>query len=171
MKHFLVAILAALIASGCSGKKAVPASRLTQPTGRFSYVAPDGWFRTQLAGVDFIIVSTEPDHGVIPNIFVEGAPRSSSVSNQVTRLIESNRNSMRAYAFVQQQAFTTGSGLTGVKVTARRETTDALAVALYHFSFQDNDRVIDITCSCADAVRQTYEPIFDAAMKSLQSER
>lgn len=171
MKQILIAVLAVLVLAGCSGKKPVPASRLAQPAGKFSFVTPDGWFRTKLPGIDFIIVSTEPDYEASPNIFVEGAPRAGSVSNQVTQMIEGNRDEIRAYAVLQQQEFTTESGLKGVKITARRETKDALPLTLYHYLLQDGDRVISITCSCAEPVKQKYEPIFDAAMKSIQSER
>ena len=66
MKQLLIAILAVALVSGCSGKKPVPASRLRQPAGGFSFVTPDGWFRTKLPGLDFIVVSTGPDYGANP---------------------------------------------------------------------------------------------------------
>lgn len=171
MKQILILMLVALVLSGCSGKKPVPASRLMQPAGKFSFVTPEGWYRTKLPGIDFIIVSTEPDDGASPNIFVEGAPRSGSVSNRVVQMTETKRDEIRTYAILQQQEFTSELGLKGVKISARRETKEALPLILYHFFFQDGDRVIVITCSCAEPVKQKYEPIFDAAMKSLRSER
>ncbi len=108
--------------------------------------------------------------GDSPNIFVEGAPRLGRVSNRVTQMIDANRDELRAYAVLQQQEFATTSGLIGVRVAARRETKEALPLTLYHFLLQDGDRVISITCSCAESVKQKYEPVFEAAMKSLRSE-
>jgi len=167
----LITLLAVLVLAGCGGKQPVPASRLLQPAGQFSFVTPDGWFRTKLAGIDCIIVSTETDHGVSPNIFVEGVPRPGSVSNEVARLTGANRTGRRGYAVLQQQAFATDSGLPGVKVTARRETKESLPLALCHYLLQDGNRVIAITCSCAEPVKQQYEPLFDAAMKSVRAVR
>ena len=65
----------------------------------------------------------------------------------------------------------TDSGLTGVKITAGRETKDALPLATFHYLIQDRERVIVVTATCAGPVKQRYEPIFDVAMKSLESER
>jgi hypothetical protein len=171
MKRILIAILAVCVLGGCSGKKPVPSSRLVQPAGKFSFVTPDGWYRTTLPGIDFIIVATDADYGTSPNIFVEGAPRSSTVSNQVAKMTEATRSESRDYRVLKADAFGTESGLSGMKVSARRQTKEALPLALYHFFIQDGDRVIVITCSCAESVKQKYEGAFDAAMGSLQTER
>ena len=106
-----------------------------------------------------------------PYIFVEGAPRSGTVSNRVAQMTEANRDESRAYAVLQKCEFTTESGLNGVKIAARRETKEALPLAVFHFLFQDGDRVIVVTCSCAEPVKQKYESLFDAAMRSLRPER
>ncbi len=171
MKRILIVMLTISVLAGCSGKKPVPAGRLMQPAGKFSFVTPEGWFRTKLAGIDFVISSAESDNGVSPNIFVEGPPRSGVISNQVVQMTRGNRDELHSYAVLQQQEFTTESGLKGIKIAARRETKEALPLAVYHFLIQDGDRVIVITCSCAEAVKHKYEPAFDAAMKSLQSEK
>ena len=57
----------------------------------------------------------------------------------------------------------------GIKITASRETKDALPLATFHYLFQNEDRVIAITATCADPVKETYGPIFDSAMKSLEA--
>lgn len=134
-------------------------------------MTPAGWCRTKLPGIDFVIVSTDVDHGVSPNIFVDGAPRSGRVSNQVARATEANRDEIRAYVVMKEESFGTESGLSGVKVSASRETKEALPMALYHYFLQDGDRVIALTCSCAEPVKQKYEPIFDRAMRSLSTAR
>ena len=63
------------------------------------------------------------------------------------------------------------AGLDGVKIAARRETKEALPLAVFHFLLQDGERVIVVTCSCAEQGKQKYEPVFDAAMRSLRSEK
>lgn len=171
MKQVLMAMLAAAMLSGCGGQKPVQASRLTQPAGAFSFVTPDGWFRTKLPGIDFIIVSTEPDGGARPNIFVDGVPRFDSVSNRVAKTIEEYRSRTPPDSAIEQQDFTTESGLRGVKITVHCQTEEALPLAFFHFILQDGDRVIAITCICAWSVKLKYEPVFDTAMRSLRPDK
>lgn len=170
MKRILFILGMALMVSGCGRPAPLPAGRMIQPAGQFSFVTPDGWVRTQLPGIDFIVVSTEPDYGASPNIFVEGTPRSGQISAQQAQLIEVNRNQLRSYTVLGQKEFATKSGLKGMKITAHRETQESLPLALYHYLFQDGDRVIVLTGSCSDPVKQKYEPFFDSAMRSLRAE-
>jgi hypothetical protein len=167
----LVIVFVSAVLTGCGEKKSFPASRLSHPAGEFSFVTPDGWFRTKLIGIDFIVVSTDPDFGISPNIFVNFVESSAQVSTVVAELIEANTDNYRAYKVTQQSVFVAEFGLSGVKVSARRENKDALPIAVFHYLIQDVERVIVITCTCADPVKQKYEPIFDAAMKLLKSER
>lgn len=170
MKRIVIAIFAVAVLTGCSGKKAIPASRLMQPAGEFSFVTPGGWFRTKLAGIDFIIVSGEPDFGSKPNLFVDFV-KPGSTSNVTQEVIETYQDNQRSYEVARRSDFVTESGLSGIKITASRETKDALPLATFHYLVQDAERVIVITATCADPVKQKYEPIFDAAMKSLESEK
>ena len=36
--------------------------------------------------------------------------------------------------------------------------------------FQDGDKISVISCTCAGSVRDSYEPVFDVAMKSFKNE-
>jgi hypothetical protein len=171
MKRIILTISAVAILTGCGGKTPIPVGRLQQPTGEFSFVTPDGWSRTKLPGIAFIIVSTLPDFGARPNIFVDFVKPSTHVSNMVGKVLQTNRDSHRTYEVAQQTDFMADAGLTGVKISAGHVNKDALPIATYHYLIQDSDRVIVITASCADPVKQQYEPIFDKALKSLRSER
>ena len=170
MRSIVIAVITVTLLSGCNGEKPIPTSRLVQPTGQFSFITPDGWFRTKLPAVNFIIVSTEPDYGAVPTIFVNFVKESTNLGKAVVKLIATNTNNYRKYEVRQQSAFVTESGLNGIKVSAGRENNDALPLALYHYLIQDADRVIVITCLSSYPVGKKYEPIFDAAMKSLRSE-
>jgi hypothetical protein len=170
-KRIIITILIAIVLAGCGGKKPFPASRLQQPAGQFSFVTPDGWFRKKLIEIDFIVVFTDSDFGISPNIFVDFVETPAQVDKVASELIQRNTENQRAYKVAQQSDFVSESGLVGVKISADRENIDALPLATYHYLIQDDDRVIVITCTCADTVKRKYEPIFDSAMKSLQSER
>lgn len=167
MKQILIILLTALLLSGCGSEKPIPASRLEQPAGNFSYVTPDGWFRTKMAGIPFIIVSGEADFGAKPNIFVDSAETSAQLSNVVSRVISGNLDHHPTYKVSEQVDFKTDAGLSGVKISSGRTNRDELPLATFHYVIHDEERAITITCTCADPVKQRYEPIFDAAMRSL----
>ena len=157
--------------SGCGGDKPIPASRLEQPVGDFSFVTPDGWFRTKLAGIDFISVSTEPDSGIRPNIFVDFISPSPNLSEAVEKLTTSYKNNHRDYAVTEKTAFKTQSGLQGIKIIAQRKSNNQLSLGTFQYLIKGTDRVFSITCTCADAVNEKYEPIFDRAMQTLETDK
>ena len=170
MKINFPILITAIILAGCGDSKSHPASRLQQPSGEFSFVTPDGWSRTKLNGVDFIVVSGEPDFGTEPNLFVD-LVASGSITDSTQKVIAKYRNNQRSYKILLQKDFVTDSGMSGTKITSERKSNKALPLASFHYLIQDSERVIAITASCADAVKEKYEPIFDEAMKSLESEK
>jgi hypothetical protein len=168
-KWIILSALLIALCTGC-GKKVFSSGRLQQPKGEFSYVTPDGWHRTKLAGVDFIIISTDAESGIKPNLFVDEIFTASQLSDVAVRVSGKNKTALRAYKIEIQSDFTTQSGLSGIKIQAHHRTKQDLPLATFQYLIQDADRVISITCTCAGAVKIKYEPIFDAVINSLQSE-
>lgn len=155
---------------GCSKPIAHPASRLHQPKGAFSFVTPEGWHRTQLAGIDFIVVSTDADYGIQPNIFVKTIQPDTIAHNTASEQNKSNQQNLHAYELQTQSHFTTRSHLAGIKTQSSFHNKQGLPLVRFEYFIQDNHRVIAISCTCAEAVQDTYEPIFDEAIHSLQTE-
>jgi len=170
MKRYFTLILI-LFLVGCGGNKPYPSERLQQPAGKFSFVTPDCWYRTKLAGIAFIIVSTDADYGARPNIYVDSVEPSGTLQDVATRVTKQNKVNYESYSVSQQVDFATASGLQGLKITAGRKNKDALPLALIHYLIAAEGRIIVITCSCAEPVRTKYELIFDQTIKSLEEER
>ncbi len=171
MRNKLAGILILLlVVAGCREKKPLPAGRLQQPAGEFSFVTPDNWSRTKLAGIDFIIVSADPDLGTRPNIFVDSVQSPGQAGNVANQTIETNRENHPSYSVVKQSPFATASGLSGIRIIARRENKDKPPLALFHYFVQDAARTIAVTCTCAEPLKQKYAPLFDSAMASLETE-
>lgn len=166
MKNILALTLITLVVMGC-GQKPFPASRLSQPAGNFSFITPDGWFRYKLPGIDFLVISGPPDSGMQPNIFTEGIATSTNLSKTMSALINRYKTNYPSYAILNRDVFTTTSGMTGTKTVALRKTNEALQVSLFHYVIPNRKGSIQITCSCAKQVANRYEPLFDAAMKSI----
>jgi hypothetical protein len=165
----LLLILLTLAVVGC-GQKPFPASRLSLPAGGFSFVTPDGWFRSKVAGIDFLVVCGPQDYGMQPNIFIEGIIPSTNPVEAVTTLVSRYKANYRSYGVSTQEVFTTASGLTGMKITAGRKNNDAVPMSLFHYTVLARDHVFLATCSCSQPVAGRYEPVFDAAMKSVEAE-
>ena len=158
------------VLSGCGGDRPIPTSRLDQPIGNFSFVTPDGWFRNKIAGIDFIVVSTKPDCGINPNIFVDFVLPSPELNDAVVKLTTTYKSNHLDYEVIEQADFKTESGLQGVKITARRNSKKQLPLGTYQYVIKEVDRVIAITCTCADSVKEKYEPIFDQTLRTLETE-
>ncbi len=107
MKKILLTIIFAATLIGCGGDKPIPTSRLKQPVGDFSFVTPDGWFRNKLAGIDFIVVSTETDYGMNPNIFVDFVIPSPVLDDAVTMVTNSYKNNQLDNEVIQKVDFKT----------------------------------------------------------------
>ena len=169
MKKVLVLILLTLATAGCA-KKPFPASRLPQPAGHFSFVTPDGWFRSKLPGMEFLVISGPADFGMQPNIFVEGTAPATNLAEAAAGLVGRYKSNYPSYAVSTQVVFATISGMRGTKIVAHRRTRESLPVSLCHYIVLDRGRVIEVTCSCSQPAVSRYEPIFDAAMKSMEAD-
>lgn len=169
LKRLIYGTLLLAACAGCS-KEPFPAGRLQQPKGTFSYITPEGWFRSRLAGLDYIIVSTDSDFGIKPNIFIEEILETSEISTIIAQMDQKNSEHLPGFTIENQTDFTTQSGLPGIKVQACHQTKQNLPIATFRYFIQDADRVISITATCAEPVKSKYEPTFDAAIKSLRSE-
>jgi len=161
----------ALFLAGCGGRKPCPAARLQLPAGEFSYVTPDGWRQTKLAGVPFVIVWTDSDRGARPNIYVDAVEPGGNPQAAAAAAVKKNIENYTSYSVSQRVEFVTSSALSGLKIIAARKNEDGLPLALFHYLIADRNRVIAVTCTCAEPAAAKYEPVFDAAMKSLQPER
>jgi len=166
-----VAFLFVLLLAGCGGPKPVPADRLQLPAGEFSYVTPEGWYRTKLTGVPFMIVWTDSDLGAKPNIYVDAVEPSRDLPAAATNTVKKNLGHFTSYSVLRQVEFVTASALPGIKIVATRKNKDALPLALFHYLIADSNRVIAVTCTCAEPAGAKYEPLFDQAMKAVQSEQ
>lgn len=169
MKKILLTTFIAIALCSCGRKHSIPAMRLEQPSGNFSFVTPDGWFQQKLMGMEFIIVSTKSDYGINPNIFVDFVNPSSDLDHAVTRLTELYKNNYPDYQITERHDFITTSGLHGIKISAKRTNQTRLPLATYQYLIKGNDRVFAMTCTCVDAVKEKYEPIFDQAMSTLEA--
>ena len=117
------------------------------------------------------MVSTEPDYGMNPNIFVDFVISSPELDDAVVQVTNSYKTNHRDYEVIEKVDFKTESGLLGVKITARRVNKKKLPLGTYQYVIKGTDRVFVITCTCADAVKEKYEQIFDLAMQTLETEQ
>lgn len=168
MLKIIEGLLVGVLLVGCSEQKPFPSARMEQPSGNFSFITPEGWFRKKISGIDFVIVYASEDYGFSPNIFVDFVSQTRSLEDAISRLTRIYER-YTDYYVSEKKEFETESSLRGVKIIAHRKTKEKLPLATYQYLIAESNRVFSITCSCVDAVKEKYEPIFDKAMHTLNS--
>ncbi len=169
MRIAMIALLALGLTAGCNRKTATPAGRMEQPSGGFSFVTPDGWYRSKPVGMDFVIVSTEPDYGVSPNIFVEFVRPGTDFESSLAALTNRYARNHRKYEIVTQNEFFTKSGLPGIRMFAHRESLQNQSLTTIHYLISIHGNILGVTCTCAQAVEKNYIPLFDQAIATVEA--
>lgn len=161
-----IGLILALIVGACHCHR-TSNGRLEQTTGRFSIAVPEGWQVSQPVGIPFAILSAPPDEGHRPNLFTDGVLESATLVGGAQAQCTAYKSAYPDHIAWTSISFVTDHGLPGLKTRAFRRTREDLALALFHYAIQDNDRIIQITGSCAETTAERYEPLFDATIRSL----
>ncbi|GEM_PF-2024256 len=155
--------------SSCGKTRLDSDGRLHESSASFSYRVPEGWSLSKPAGMEFHVVADQPRDGMQANLFVDGV-EDGSLEDRRTWLTESYERRHREVSFLSQEPFQTDDGLSGWKLSSTRRSKDGLLIQGYHYLLQDDQRVLLITGSCAEASAAFYEAQFDQAMRSLKRE-
>jgi hypothetical protein len=166
----LLGLILLLVATGACDRHQTPDGRLKQKAGRFSIAIPEGWQVSQPVGLPFAILSGPADAGLRPNLFTDGTPEAASLATGARDQIEAYQAAHPDHAASAPLPFATAEGLPGMKTRATRRTREELSLVLFHYTIQDDSRVIQMTGSCAEPAAARYEPLFDAAVRSLRIE-
>jgi len=163
----LAALLLVLPVAGCGRGKPLPASRLHEKRGGFSYLAPDDWNRTKLPGLKYQVVSGTPVDGFIPNIFVAEDTHDGRLADFVTGHISAQQEAWPDLEVLARNGFRTDAGVDAPRVITRR-TRDGARVVQAHYFFETGDRKIIVTCSAAAEADDAVNEAMEASMRSFR---
>ena len=172
MRRATVAIVltaAVLQTGGCRGRAAVPASRLFETAGRFSYVTPDGWTRHRVAGVKYQIVAGQEEDGAAPNLYVtdEGSPQ--DLDAYVPAFVARQKKIYPDIVVGTERELLTEEGHVARVVEATRSARGTRLVLRFFFLRRAQQTVI-ITCTWQDAGRPELADVFESAVRTFRFE-
>ena len=144
----------------------------------FSYCPPDGWAIKSSLDEKFKSFLGPQSNILTPNINARDVDNQVPLADHVAtgiKYVLTNFQALGATAvkMLDQSEFVTASGVRGVRVVFHVENS-ARAVVFRTYQYYFNGRGIQklmVTGSVVEAERNTFEPIFDRAMKTFQIDK
>jgi hypothetical protein len=144
----------------------------------FSYCPPDGWTLKQSLDDKFKTFWGPASSILTPNIQATEEDNEAPLSDHVAvgiKYIQANLQKAGATAVtvLSQSEFVTASGQRGIKVVFHVENTArVLLIRTYQYYFSGRgSRKLVVSASVLEADRNTFEPVFDRALKTFQLDR
>ena len=163
-KVLLLFVVIVLLGCGKSSERE-PSQRLQQPGLQLSYVTPDNWYIGTIPGNNYLMVYTDIDYGVHPNIQIEKVVKKPYLFDT---FIHDMENRDKDFSVVSKSIFVTESGIKGEKVEANRLNPDNIPLSNFCYYFTGMDVVYIITAICPKDTEDKYRKIFDEAIQSVQ---
>jgi len=165
MKKLLIfAILIVLLGCGKEPERA-PSQRLQQPDIPLSYVTPDNWYIGTIPGNNYLVVYTEIDYGIHPNIRIEKVVEQPYLFDTFIHEMETG---YKKFTIVSRSEFLTESGIRCEKVKATRKNPENIPLSHFHYYLVGMDNVYIITAICPKDTENKYRNVFDAVIKTVQ---
>ncbi len=144
----------------------------------FSYCPPDGWTIKQSLDEKFKTFLGPQSTVLAPNINARDEDNQAPLADHVATSIKyilTNVQAIGATAVkvVDQSEFVTASGVRGIKVVFHVENSaKALVIRTYQYYFSGRGvQKLVLTGTAVELERNTFEPVFDRAMKSFQLDK
>jgi hypothetical protein len=131
---------------GCRGKDGIPASRLYEKAGGFSYVTPDGWTRSRVAGIKYHIVAGPEQEGAAPNLYIMDEKSSGSVGSDIRVFVARQKKTYPDFVVRGSNTLITAAGWTAHVLDASR-TARGVPLALRYYFLKRDRRVVVVACA------------------------
>ena len=144
----------------------------------FSYCPPDGWSIKQSLDDKFKTFLGPSSNILTPNINARDeenqAPLAEHVATSIKYIMANFQTSgMTAVKLLDQSEFVTASGVRGIKVVFHVENSaKGLMVRTYQYYFNGRGtQKLVLTGTVVELERNTFESVFDRAMKTFQNDK
>jgi hypothetical protein len=147
-----------------------------EPLGGFSFCPPDGWGLTKKEGQKFKLAYGLINRDFTPTIFIDDETNPAPLAAYAARVVKVTLESYRqvgaeSVKVLEQGNFMTANRTPGIRVVFRTERKDLVIRMLqYYFNGKEGQKLI-FTCAALEKDRETFDPIFERAMKTFQLER
>lgn len=150
--------------------------RHSEPEGGFSFCVPEGWSVVEREGNKYKMVFAPRAANFTPNINVKDEESTYQLNDYVAasiRTILDNREKIGATSIkpAGQTAFITNSRLRGIRVAFLTEYRGLLVRTLQYYFDAGNNHKILVTGTALEETKETYDKVFDAALRSFQIDK
>ncbi|MGA9997749.1 MAG: hypothetical protein WBP93_20205 [Pyrinomonadaceae bacterium] len=179
MKSFLIAVAAILLFSfNCPAQEHAreDCNRHAEPLGGFSFCVPEGWSVEEREGNKYKMVFAPRATTFTPNINVKDETSSYSLNDYVAASIKTildKREEIGATSIkpAGQIEFVTNSRLKGIRVAFLTEYRGLMVRTLQYYFDAGNNHKILATGTALEETKETYDKVFDTALRSFQIDR
>ena len=145
-----------------------PSTLLSEPSGGFKYIIPEGWATSEFPGFKFKISRGAPSSGFTPNIAVVDESFDGSVEDYVTACLEPMEKGAQGFKLIEKMPFNTDSGIKGIKLVFDSKWDGKQLMQTQYYFKGIKGKILVITCSVLPEDGPKFVDIFDTAMKSFQ---
>ncbi len=171
--RFLCAIALSVLTVGLAvSVPAVPAlaqgTRVSEPTGGFSYVPPPGWHTKPFPGLKYKICYTNSLGGFAPNINILEETAAVPLDKYMQISLVGMKQAYTTFAILSQKPFVTASGIRGVRMVVNGTTGGRNMHQVFYVFPGANDRKYVVTASSLASDGNRYNAATDASMKTFR---
>jgi len=141
---------------------------LSEPSGGFKYMIPEGWTTAEFPGVKFKISRGAPSSGFAPNIAIVDEAYDGTVEDYLAACLGLMEKGIQGFKVLEKMPFNTDSGIKGIKLVFESKP-DGKQLMQTQYYFKGNiGKMLLITCSVLSEDRPKFADMFDTAMKTFQ---
>jgi len=141
---------------------------LSEPSGGFKYMIPEGWTIAEFPGAKFKISHGVPLSGFAPNIYIVDEAFDGSVEDYVTACLELAEKSIQGFKVLEKMPFNTDSGIKGIKLVFESKSVEKQLTQAQYYLKGIKGKMLVITCSVLSEDRPKFADVFDTAIKTFQ---
>ncbi len=145
-----------------------PTTLLSEPSGGFKYMIPEGWATAEFPGFKFKISRGIPSSGFTPNIAVVDEAFDGSVEDYVTACLGPMEKDAQGFKLLEKKPFVTNSGIKGIKLIFDSKWDGKQLMQTQYYFKGIKGKMLVITCSVLPEDGPKFADIFDTAMKTFQ---
>lgn len=144
----------------------VTEDKTIEAPGVFSYKVPEGWRVVEVAQVKYKVAVATPVDGFAPNINIVEEEFKGSMDEYLQGNLKILEKSLPGFKNLGQRAFTTNSGVKGVKVTAQTEQQGKVLRQVFFLLRGKGDLKFVITFTALANDGNKYDAAVEKALKT-----
>jgi hypothetical protein len=162
--------VAILQTGGCRKNAGLPASRLYEPAGRFSYVTPDGWTRRRVAGIKYHMVAGPEENGTAPSLYIMDEDTPEGLDSYIPAFVARQKKIYPDIIVGAERTLITEEGTT-VHVVEATRIARGTPLTLRLFFLRRDPQTIVVTGTWRKEDQNSLSEVFDEVLRTFRFEK